>query len=169
MQWQRHSSDHYDHPHPSRVPLRKMFLLGETNIQRPVNCNAKRGGAHREHTMFLKQKKLLEMEKRTFSCSIYQEDLCTDEEILVLLLKNHLVARVVDTAFYAPLVSYVLNEQRPGEEPPYFLSVENIANQLQQAGHEAEAGALLLQHRGVHPAAQTFDTAIAYVTRWFSR
>ncbi len=88
----------------------------------------------------------------------------------MLLLKSHLAARVVNTSYYAPLVEFVLNNQDPSEEePPYHLSVENIANQLLESGHEAEAGSLLLKHKGAHPAMLTFDAAVGYITRWFSR
>lgn len=103
---------------------------------------------------------------------LQDEESPPDEELLLLLLKNHLVTRVVDSAFYEHLVQYILNNQQQqpsGESVPYYLSVETIANQLQEAGYEAEAGSLLLKHKGMHPAVQTFDAALSYVTRWFSR
>ena len=94
----------------------------------------------------------------------------TDEpELLLLILKCHLVVSVVDTLYYEPLVEYIINNQTPGEDPPYYLSVETIANQLQEAGHDAEAGTLMMMHRGTHPALRTFDTAMAVLSKWFVR
>ena len=91
-----------------------------------------------------------------------------DEELLLLILKSHLVARVVDTPYYSHLVSYILNNQSD-QDTPYHLSVDNITNQLQEAGFQAEAGSLLMQQKGTHPSAQIFDTAIGYISTWFSR
>ena len=87
----------------------------------------------------------------------------------MLLLKTHLVARVVDTPYYSHLIKFILDNQGSDQEVPYHLSVETIANQLQEAGFQAEAGSLLLQHNGVHPHVLTFDTAIGFLTNWFSR
>ena len=92
-----------------------------------------------------------------------------DEELLLLILKSHLVARVVDTPYYSRLISYILDSQKTDQETPYHLSVDTIANQLQEAGYQAEAGSLLLLHNGTHPQVQIFDTAIGYLSSWFSR
>ena len=92
-----------------------------------------------------------------------------DDELLLLILKCHLVTDIVHTIYYGPLVEYVINHQTPGDEEPYYLSVENIANQLQEAGHDAEAGSLMMMHRGTHPALRTFDAAISVLSKWFVR
>ena len=92
-----------------------------------------------------------------------------DEELLLLILKSHLVARVVNTSYYNHLISYILSSQKTDQETPYYLSADTIANQLQEAGYQAEAGSLLLQHNGTHPQVQIFDTAIGYLSSWFSK
>ncbi len=79
------------------------------------------------------------------------------------------MASLVNTAYYPSLVTYILANQVPGEEPPYYLSVEEIANQLSDQGYESEAGSLLMQQRGMHPALRTFDGAINILSKWFSR
>ena len=92
-----------------------------------------------------------------------------DDELCHLVLQNHLVAHLVNTPYYSILVKYVISKQTPGEEMLYFLNVETIANQLQEQGYDAEAGSLMLQYRGTHPAMRTFDMALGVLSRWFSR
>ena len=79
------------------------------------------------------------------------DDVC-DSELLSLLLDAGLLVSCVDSALYPALVSHMLAEGR--------WSVEEAAAALQQAGHSAQAGALLLAHRGTHPAVSTFNTAL---------
>jgi len=93
-----------------------------------------------------------------------------DDELLLLILKCHLVPQVISTVVYDPLVTYILNNQAtPGEETPYFLSVETIANQLRDAGHVTEAGSLMMSYRGMHPALRTFDAAMGVLSKWLYR
>jgi len=50
---------------------------------------------------------------------------------------------------------------------PYYLQVETIVNQLLEAGYQAEAGTLLMQHRATHGGLRTFDAAFSIVSRLF--
>jgi len=50
---------------------------------------------------------------------------------------------------------------------PYYLQVETVVNQLLEAGHRAEAGSLLMQHRATHTGLRTFDTAFSIISRLF--
>ena len=43
---------------------------------------------------------------------------------------------------------------------------EELARQLWEAGHEAEAGSLLLAARGTHRALRTFSTALGAAQHW---
>ena len=92
-----------------------------------------------------------------------------DDELFVLLLQRHLMASLVNTVFFPSLIGYVLANQVQDGTEPYYLSVETIANQLQDAGYEAEAGSLLLTRRGTHRALRTFDAALGYLNRWLTR
>jgi len=76
---------------------------------------------------------------------------------------------MVKTPFYPSLIGYVLANQVVDGTDPYYLSVETIANQLQDAGYEPEAGSLLLMRRGTHRALRTFDAALDYLNRWLTR
>lgn len=44
--------------------------------------------------------------------------------------------------------------------------MEEIAQQLKEAGFSAEAGSLLMAHRGIHPALRTYTTALQAVQHW---
>jgi len=65
-------------------------------------------------------------------------------------------------------VDYVLSSQTgaAGTVPDY-LQVETVVNQLLEAGHRAEAGTLLMQHRATHTGLCTFDTAFSIISRLF--
>ncbi|KAL7888773.1 hypothetical protein AOLI_G00037470 [Acnodon oligacanthus] len=85
------------------------------------------------------------------------DDVC-DSELLSLLLDAGLLVSCVDSALYPALVSHMLAEGR--------WSVEEAAAGLQQAGHSAQAGTLLLAHRGTHPTLSTFNTALNVIRQW---
>ncbi|KAI4898258.1 hypothetical protein NFI96_033076, partial [Prochilodus magdalenae] len=85
------------------------------------------------------------------------DEVC-DSELLSLLLDAGLLVNLVDSALYPALVSHMLSEGR--------WSVEEAAAELQQAGHSTQAGALLLAHRGTHPALSTFNTALNVIRKW---
>ncbi|XP_066532404.1 NBAS subunit of NRZ tethering complex [Hoplias malabaricus] len=85
------------------------------------------------------------------------DDVC-DSELLSLLLDAGLLVSCVDSALYPALVSQMLSEGR--------WSVEEAATALKEAGHSAQAGALLLAHRGTHPSLSTFNTALNVIRQW---
>ncbi|NXA37259.1 NBAS protein, partial [Eudromia elegans] len=89
------------------------------------------------------------------------DDSNCDAEILSLLLNAKLVVKCVSTAFYPHLVEHLLAEQDGGG-----WDVEDIAKQLKEAGFNAEAGSLLMSHRGTHPALRTFTTALQAIQHW---
>ncbi|XP_051471909.1 NBAS subunit of NRZ tethering complex isoform X2 [Apus apus] len=84
-----------------------------------------------------------------------------DAEILSLLLDAQLVVQCVSTAFYPPLTDHLLSHQGEGG-----WDVEEVAKQLKEAGFKAEAGSLLMSHRGTHPALRTFTAALQAVQHW---
>lgn len=45
-------------------------------------------------------------------------------------------------------------------------SVDEVAEQLNQAGYTAEGGSLLMSHRAVHPSLSTFSAALTVTRRW---
>ena len=89
-----------------------------------------------------------------------------DDELLLLILKCGVISDIVNTPYYSLLVTYILSNQDPGKDTPYYLNVDNVVGQLQEAGFEAEAGSLLLQYRGTHPSLRTFDAALGFLSRW---
>ena len=97
-----------------------------------------------------------------------QDPVTDDDDLLTLILQRHLVAQVVDTVFYPKLVPYILANQ-DAAHTPYYLGVDTIANQLQEAGFDAEAVSLVASQRSVHPALRTFDSALGMLGRWFHR
>jgi len=99
-------------------------------------------------------------------CCSQAED---NDELIVLLLQRHLTTNIVNTPYYLKLVSYVLANQQGDDETPYYLQVSVLANQLQEAGLELEAGSLVLQYRGTHPLLRTFDAALAVLSRMFDK
>ncbi|NXG33710.1 NBAS protein, partial [Dromaius novaehollandiae] len=89
------------------------------------------------------------------------DDSNCDAEILSLLLNAKLVVKCVSTAFYPHLIDHLLAKQDEGG-----WDVEEIAKQLKEAGFNAEAGSLLMSHRGTHPALRTFTTALQAIQHW---
>ncbi|XP_010210927.1 PREDICTED: neuroblastoma-amplified sequence-like, partial [Tinamus guttatus] len=89
------------------------------------------------------------------------DDSNCDAEILSLLLKAKLVVECVSTAFYPHLIEHLLAKEDGGG-----CEVEEIAKQLKEAGFRAEAGSLLMSHRGTHPALRTFTTALQAIQHW---
>uniref|UniRef100_A0A8U8ALC4 NBAS subunit of NRZ tethering complex n=1 Tax=Geospiza parvula TaxID=87175 RepID=A0A8U8ALC4_GEOPR len=89
------------------------------------------------------------------------DDSTCDAEILSLLLNAKLVVKCMSTAFCPRLIDHLLANQGQGG-----WDVEEIAQQLKEAGFSAEAGSLLMAHRGTHPALRTFTTALQAVQHW---
>lgn len=85
------------------------------------------------------------------------EEVC-DTELLSLLLNAGMLISCVDTAVYPSLVSHMLAQ---GD-----WDVEKAAHDLQQAGHSAQAGSLLLSYRGSHPGQFTFNSVLAVARKW---
>ncbi|XP_035278775.1 neuroblastoma-amplified sequence [Anguilla anguilla] len=84
-----------------------------------------------------------------------------DEELLALLLDAGLLIRCVGTAFYPRLAEHLLaHHQEKGWD------VEEVCREMRAAGRPAEAGSLLLAHRGTHQGQFTFNSALAVVRRW---
>lgn len=84
-----------------------------------------------------------------------------DQELLSLLLDAKLSVKCLSTPFYPRLVQHLLASPQPGRWDP-----EELARQLREAGHEAEAGSLLLAARGTHRALRTFSTALGAAQHW---
>ncbi|XP_035176436.1 neuroblastoma-amplified sequence isoform X2 [Oxyura jamaicensis] len=89
------------------------------------------------------------------------DDSNCDAELLSLLLNAKLVVKCISTAFYPHLIDHLLANQEEGG-----WDVEEIAKQLKEAGFSAEAGSLLMAHRGTHPALRTFTTALQAIQHW---
>lgn len=83
---------------------------------------------------------------------------CCDSELLTLLLDAGVLVHCVNSALYPLLVSHMLSQGS--------WDVDTTARQLQEAGHHAQAGSLLLAHRGAHPALATFSTALSVLRKW---
>ncbi|XP_036405464.1 neuroblastoma-amplified sequence isoform X2 [Megalops cyprinoides] len=84
-----------------------------------------------------------------------------DAELLALLLDAGLLIRCMETVFYPELVNHLLaHHQERGWD------VEEMAREMQRAGRIAEAGSLLLAHRGTHPGQFTFNSALAVIRKW---
>ncbi|XP_043920727.1 neuroblastoma-amplified sequence [Protopterus annectens] len=90
------------------------------------------------------------------------DDMTCDTELLSLLLDAKLVAKCVSTVYYCHLIKCLLSQ----EEEEARWNVEEVAQQLQDAGYTIEAGSLLLSHRDTHPSLLTFSTALGIVKRW---
>lgn len=84
-----------------------------------------------------------------------------DQELLSLLLEAKLLVKCLSTPFYPRLVEHLLASPQPGRWDP-----EQLARQLWEAGHEAEAGSLLLAVRGTHRALRTFSMALSAAQLW---
>ena len=84
------------------------------------------------------------------------------------MLKRHLLSNAVGSCLYLHLVDHILASQTVEDGTvPYYLQVETVVNQLLEAGHRAEAGTLLMQHRATHTGLQTFDAAFSIVSLLF--
>jgi len=84
------------------------------------------------------------------------------------VLKRHLLPNTVNSCLYPRLVDHVLTSQSvEAGTVPYYLQVETVVNQLLEAGHQAEAGTLLMQHRATHAGLRTFDAAFSIISRLF--
>ncbi|XP_014445107.1 neuroblastoma-amplified sequence isoform X2 [Tupaia chinensis] len=84
-----------------------------------------------------------------------------DQELLSLLLDAKLLVQCVSTPFYPHVIGHLLASLQQGH-----WDVEELARHLQEAGHEAEAGSLLLAARGTHRALRTFSTALSAARQW---
>lgn len=80
-----------------------------------------------------------------------------DDELLSLLLDTGLLVGCSSSAAYPLLHAHMLARRRDADE---------AAGQLLAAGRGAEAGSLLLAHRGAHPAHFTFNSALAVLKKW---
>uniref|UniRef100_A0A8C3WRB5 NBAS subunit of NRZ tethering complex n=1 Tax=Catagonus wagneri TaxID=51154 RepID=A0A8C3WRB5_9CETA len=84
-----------------------------------------------------------------------------DPELLSLLLDAKLLVKCVSTPFYPRLVQHLLAGPQQGR-----WDAEELARHLRGAGHEAEAGSLLLAARGTHRALRTFSVALGAGRHW---
>ncbi|XP_006880730.1 PREDICTED: neuroblastoma-amplified sequence-like [Elephantulus edwardii] len=89
------------------------------------------------------------------------DDSNCDQELLSLLLDAKLLAKCISTPFYPCIVNHLLASLQQGR-----WDAEELARQLKKAGHEAEAGSLLLAVRGTHQALRTFSTALSAGQHW---
>ncbi|XP_051908566.1 NBAS subunit of NRZ tethering complex isoform X1 [Hippocampus zosterae] len=80
-----------------------------------------------------------------------------DDELLSLLLDTGLLVGCSSSAAYPLLHAHMLARRRDADE---------AAGQLLAVGRGAEAGSLLLAHRGAHPAHFTFNSALAVLKKW---
>ncbi|XP_022807104.1 neuroblastoma-amplified sequence-like isoform X1 [Stylophora pistillata] len=102
-----------------------------------------------------------------------------DDELLELIISLGLTADVAKTPFLTSLISYVTSHpdgpvDTEAVEETTELShagarVKLVASQLQAAGHWGEAGTLMLNYHGTHPALRTFDGALGALSRWLRR
>ncbi|XP_077865800.1 NBAS subunit of NRZ tethering complex-like [Saccoglossus kowalevskii] len=88
-----------------------------------------------------------------------------DDELFQLVLEKKIGAKIVNTPYYPALFEYLQTNQ----DEITRSYVEQLANQLQEAGYESEAGSLLLLYRGTHPALRTLDAALGAITKWFNK
>uniref|UniRef100_A0A452VGD1 NBAS subunit of NRZ tethering complex n=1 Tax=Ursus maritimus TaxID=29073 RepID=A0A452VGD1_URSMA len=84
-----------------------------------------------------------------------------DQELLSLLLDARLLVKCISTPFYPHIIEHLLASPRRG---PW--DAEGLARHLREAGHEAEAGSLLLAVRGTHRALRTFSAALSAGQHW---
>lgn len=93
---------------------------------------------------------------------------CCDGELLSLLLDAGLLVGCVSTALYPLLSAHLLSRQQEGGggSGGGGRDVEAAAAELLAAGHGAEAGSLLLAHRGTHRGHATFNAALAVIRKW---
>lgn len=91
-----------------------------------------------------------------------------DEDLFSLLLINNFVPDIISTVYYQPVIGYLLANQTVDESCDH-VSVEKVANQLNDKGFKAEAGSLLLQSRSTHSVLQTFGSALGSIGKWLKR
>ncbi|XP_069925849.1 NBAS subunit of NRZ tethering complex isoform X1 [Oryctolagus cuniculus] len=84
-----------------------------------------------------------------------------DQELLSLLLDAKLMVKCISTPFYPHIIDHLLASLQQGR-----WDAEELARHLQEAGHQAEAGSLLLAVRGTHPALRTFSVALSAGQHW---
>ncbi|KAJ8008712.1 hypothetical protein DPEC_G00081260 [Dallia pectoralis] len=84
-----------------------------------------------------------------------------DPELLSLLLDADLLVACASSPLYAALSAHLLSSHQEGG-----WDVEKAATELLQAGYNAQAGSLLLAHRGTHPGLSTFNTALTVLRKW---
>ncbi|XP_049759436.1 NBAS subunit of NRZ tethering complex isoform X1 [Elephas maximus indicus] len=89
------------------------------------------------------------------------DDSNCDQELLSLLLDAKLLAKCISTPFYPRIVDHLLASLQQGR-----WDAEELTRNLWEAGHEAEAGSLLLAIRGTHRALRTFSTALRAGQHW---
>ena len=102
-----------------------------------------------------------------------------DDELLELIISLGLTADVAKTPFLTSLISYVTSHpDGPVDTEAVEVTTESshagarvklVASQLQAAGHWGEAGTLMLNYHGTHPALRTFDSALSALSRWLRR
>ncbi|PNI72710.1 NBAS isoform 7, partial [Pan troglodytes] len=84
-----------------------------------------------------------------------------DQELLSLLLDAKLLVKCVSTPFYPHIVDHLSASLQQGR-----WDAEELGRHLREAGHEAEAGSLLLAVRRTHRAFRTFSTALRAAQHW---
>lgn len=90
-----------------------------------------------------------------------------DDELLELILKQHIVSQIVNTNLYSPVIEYLVNHQEECATKTY-LSGDQVVNELASAGHTYEAGSLLMILNGTHLGLSTFSSAAHVLQRWLS-
>lgn len=96
-----------------------------------------------------------------FSYFLKVDDSNCDQELLALLVDARLLVKCVSTPFYPHIVAHLVATSQQG-----LWDAEELARHLQEAGHEVEAGSLLLAVQGTHRAFRTFSTALSAVRQW---
>ncbi|XP_045142533.1 neuroblastoma-amplified sequence, partial [Echinops telfairi] len=89
------------------------------------------------------------------------DDSNCDPELLSLLLDAKLLVKCLATPFYPRMIDHLLASPQQGR-----WDAEELSRHLWEAGHEAEAGSLLLAVRGTHRALRTFSTALSAGQHW---
>ncbi|XP_072038104.1 NBAS subunit of NRZ tethering complex-like [Amphiura filiformis] len=89
---------------------------------------------------------------------------CYDQQLLQLILDCDLTVDIISTPFFGPVIEHLLDTAaNQGSK------VNIIAEQLKTAGYEAEAGSLMLKHRGTNPMLNTLDSALSALTSWLKK
>ncbi|XP_053443844.1 NBAS subunit of NRZ tethering complex isoform X2 [Nycticebus coucang] len=84
-----------------------------------------------------------------------------DQELLSLLLDAKLLVKCISTPYYPRIIHHLLASPQQGR-----WDAEELARHLREAGHDAQAGSLLLAVRGTHRALRTFSTALHAGQHW---